>query len=150
MTALPAFRADERLLVLAPHPDDETLATGGLIQLALAAGCAVRVLILTDGDNNPWPQRWLERRWRIDAAARARWGQRRRAEARHALEILGLAPDAWCCFGWADLGLTDRLLADSASEHAIAAEIRRFAPTRLAAPFGPRNTIGALIWPPDM
>ena len=57
MTRNLTFRASDRLLVFAPHPDDETIATGELIQLAIAAGVAVRVVFATDGDNNPWPQR---------------------------------------------------------------------------------------------
>ncbi len=44
------FTAHDRLLVLAPHCDDETLATGGLIQQARAAGAAVQVVIVTNGD----------------------------------------------------------------------------------------------------
>src|SRR5512136_1478514 len=40
----------QRLLVLAPHCDDETLGSGGLIQSALAAGIQVRVVIATNGD----------------------------------------------------------------------------------------------------
>ena len=38
------------LLVLAPHPDDETLACGGVMQAALAAGLAVRVIVVSDGE----------------------------------------------------------------------------------------------------
>src|SRR5690242_21090013 len=34
----PEFSASTRLLVIAPHPDDETLATGVLLQQVLAAG----------------------------------------------------------------------------------------------------------------
>jgi len=134
MTSKLEFQRSDRLLVLAPHPDDETLATGGLIQRALAAGAAVRLLVATDGDNNPWPQRWLERRLRIDSAARTRWGQRRREESRRALAILGLPTDAVRYFGWPDLGVTDGLLANADAEQAIAAEIESFAPTHLAAP----------------
>jgi len=37
------------LLVLAPHPDDESIGCGGLIAAAAAAGHAVRVMVLTDG-----------------------------------------------------------------------------------------------------
>lgn len=40
----------ERLLVVAPHPDDETLGTGGLVQAVLANGGEVRILTLTAGD----------------------------------------------------------------------------------------------------
>lgn len=40
----------ERLLVVAPHPDDETLGAGGLIQRTLERGGAVRVVLITAGD----------------------------------------------------------------------------------------------------
>ena len=134
MTRNLTFRASDRLLVFAPHPDDETIATGELIQLAIAAGAAVRVVFATDGDNNPWPQRWVERRWRIDAAARARWGARRRAEAQAALARLGVPADAARFLGWPDLGLTGLLERDDAAIEMIAAEASAFAPTHVAAP----------------
>jgi hypothetical protein len=65
MTRPLTFTAADRLLVFAPHPDDETIATGELIQLARASGAVVHVVFATDGDNNPWPQRWCERRLHI-------------------------------------------------------------------------------------
>src|SRR5436190_21315216 len=42
--------SDSRLLVIAPHPDDETIGAGGLIQRVHAAGGQVRVVFLTEGD----------------------------------------------------------------------------------------------------
>ncbi|HEX7705129.1 MAG TPA: PIG-L family deacetylase [Thermoanaerobaculia bacterium] len=39
----------ERLLVLAPHPDDEVIGCGGLIALHLREGRSVRILVATDG-----------------------------------------------------------------------------------------------------
>jgi LmbE family N-acetylglucosaminyl deacetylase len=83
-----ALCAGARVAILAPHPDDESLGTGGLIQRALASGAEVRVLFITDGDNNPWPQRFVERRWFIGAPERARWGARRRLEGQRALAVL--------------------------------------------------------------
>lgn len=41
--------ADTNILVLAAHPDDETLGAGGLIARAAAVGCRVTVVIATDG-----------------------------------------------------------------------------------------------------
>lgn len=38
-----------RLLVLAPHPDDEVLGCGGAIAAALHAGAQVEVVVLSDG-----------------------------------------------------------------------------------------------------
>jgi LmbE family N-acetylglucosaminyl deacetylase len=133
--ALPVFSARTRLLVVAPHPDDETIANGILIQRVLAAGGAVRVLLLTDGDNNPWPQRWLERRWCLGAQARARWGRRRRAELGEALARLGLPATALWALGWPDMGVRDRLLR--ATETALAeltAAVRDFSPDVVALP----------------
>lgn len=134
MTSTLEFQRHDRLLVMAPHPDDETLATGGILQQARAAGARVRVVIASDGDNNPWPQRWLERRWRIDAAARARWGKRRRVESLRALAILGVPGEDVRHLGWPDLGLTERLLAGADAEQVLADELAAFAPTHLAAP----------------
>lgn len=45
----PALLRGERLLVLAPHPDDEVIACGGLIALHLREGRAVRIVVATDG-----------------------------------------------------------------------------------------------------
>ncbi len=40
----------ERVVVVAAHPDDETLGAGGLIVAAAAAGLHVDVVVLTDGE----------------------------------------------------------------------------------------------------
>lgn len=40
------------LLVVAPHPDDETLGCGAAIAATLAAGRSVSVVLLTDGENS--------------------------------------------------------------------------------------------------
>src|SRR5258706_7315768 len=44
---------DTRLLVVAPHPDDEVLGAGGLMQRVHTARGVVRVVYLTDGDRYP-------------------------------------------------------------------------------------------------
>ena len=125
----------QTVVVLAVHPDDESLAAGGLIQHALARGADVRVIIVTDGDNNPWPQRFIERRWRIDAADRQRWGARRRAEALSALACLGVSADAVSFWGYPDQGLTDCLLSGGEELIAqLAATLSELQPTMLVAP----------------
>jgi LmbE family N-acetylglucosaminyl deacetylase len=129
------FTPTDRVAIVAPHPDDESIATGGLIQAARAAGAAVRVVVLTDGDANVWPQRWIEKRWRIDAVARARWGARRREEARAAMRVLGLDADAAVFLGLPDLGLTGLLMrAEPAVPAALRREFAIFAPTCVVLP----------------
>jgi len=124
-----------RVLVVAPHPDDETLATGGLLQRSVALGGAVRVVFVTDGENNPWPQRVLERRWRLDSAARARWGVRRREETLHALACLGIPASSALFLHRPDQGITSLLLAgDGDLVSALAAELKTWRPTLVVAP----------------
>jgi len=131
----PRFERDDRVLVVAPHPDDEAIATGGMLQAARAAGARCRVLVATDGDNNPWPQRWIEKRWRIDAADRARWGARRRAEALAALQVLGADADSARCLGFPDLGLTLLLMSgDGRFDAALAQQFDEVRPTFLFVP----------------
>jgi LmbE family N-acetylglucosaminyl deacetylase len=40
----------ERLIVVAPHPDDEVLGAGGLIQVALARDIPLEIIAVTDGE----------------------------------------------------------------------------------------------------
>ncbi len=94
----------------------------------------MRVIVATDGDNNPWPQRWLEKRWRIDGEARRRWGKRRRGEAAQALKRLGVSTEATRHLGWPDQGLTDALIRDAQYEDQLVTELLEFAPTVIAAP----------------
>lgn len=67
-----------RLVVVSPHPDDEVLGCGGLMQAALAAGVPVRVVSVTDGeacypDQALWPPERLRdvRRHELAQALRA-------------------------------------------------------------------------------
>lgn len=81
------------VVIVAPHPDDETLGCGLLIARAARAGARVAVVALTDGQaSHPGSQRW-------PAAA---LGRLRRAELRRAMARLG-AGAARCVFlGWPD------------------------------------------------
>ncbi|HUW51854.1 MAG TPA: PIG-L family deacetylase [Rhodanobacter sp.] len=133
--APPTFSALTRLLVVAPHPDDETLATGLLIQQVRMAGGEVQILLLTAGDNNPWPQRWLERRIRIRGVDRQRWGQRRLAEMQHAVRQLDVSAQAVRLLGWPDMGITDGLLQSGGGLLTTLTEaIGEFRPSLIALP----------------
>jgi LmbE family N-acetylglucosaminyl deacetylase len=57
MSNLPAsdnftLTATDRLLVIAPHPDDESLAVGGIIWQARQLNLPVSIIFLTNGDGN--------------------------------------------------------------------------------------------------
>ena len=40
------------ILIVAPHPDDEVLSSGGLIQKAVKSGKSVHIIYLTNGDES--------------------------------------------------------------------------------------------------
>ncbi len=127
--------ASDRLLVFAPHPDDESLACGGLIQRAQRAGAVVSVVIATNGDANPWPQRLIEKRWNLGPDAAQRWGAVRHAEATAALQALGIPIDNARFLQWADQGLTKRLMDDGdASVEQLRQLIATHRPTLVAMP----------------
>src|SRR5262245_49136684 len=124
-----------RVLVLAPHPDDEALATGGLLQRCANVGAAMAVVFITDGEDNAWPQRVADRRWRIGPRERARWSARRRSEALLSLRVLGLEPDHASFLGFPDQRLTGQLVAgDSNLARVLRERCDQWSPTHLVYP----------------
>jgi len=122
-------------MLIAPHPDDEALACSVILQKAVRATAAIRIVYVTDGDDNPWPQRAVERRWRLSASDRKRWGKLRRSEALAALRVLGIHPSDIQFLGLPDQGLTDLLLRDCNSALTrIAQVIDDWSPTDILAP----------------
>jgi LmbE family N-acetylglucosaminyl deacetylase len=75
------MQAARKMLVLAPHPDDETLGCGGTIALCASGGAEVRVVIVSDGGKIS-PDSGVMR----DEVVR-----RRKQEAEEASIILGIA-----------------------------------------------------------
>jgi LmbE family N-acetylglucosaminyl deacetylase len=112
--------AGARLLVLAPHPDDETLACGGCIARAVAAGDEVHVVVVTDGRHGRWDQA-------PDTTASIRLQELARAVAQ-----LGLAPDQVHSLGRSDGSLATQIdeLRDQIGEL-----IRDHRPTVLVSPW---------------
>lgn len=96
-----------RLMVFAPHPDDETLGAGGLIQRVLAGGGKVRVVFVTNGDGYVDGVRVEARRANTHASDFIQYGQRRHDEALHALGDVGLGAADAIFLGFPDDGIDD-------------------------------------------
>ena len=89
-------------LVLAPHPDDETLGCGATIMRKLVTGASVRVVIATDGRHSPRPNKLS-----IDAFVKVReeearraarfWGSRPRTLRFYALKMVDWPTIVDCC-----------------------------------------------------
>ena len=99
-----AFRPDDRILVLAPHPDDEVIGCGGIIQKALAQKLAVRVVFFTYGDNNEWSFTVYRKHPVIEPTAVQAMGLIRHDEAVRADKILGLNSNQLVFLGYPDFG----------------------------------------------
>jgi len=101
----PLLSAETRLMVFAPHPDDESLGAGGLIQRVLTLGGKVKVVFMTNGDGFP---EGVEREDHIThptAKDFREYGAERREEALRALATLGMKERDAIFLGFPDGGL---------------------------------------------
>lgn len=93
--------AGPRVLVIAPHPDDETVATGGSIDLARRRGWDVTVVVVTNGDGFVSSQRKPGGPMPSGKTMLA-LGNRRAQEARRATAQLGVPSDHVIFLGFPD------------------------------------------------
>jgi LmbE family N-acetylglucosaminyl deacetylase len=91
-----------RLLVIAPHSDDESLATGGILQQAQAAGGRPHVILVTGGDGFRLAAEAHFRRPGLSGREMIAFGRYRLTESQAALRRLGLGPDQLSFLGYPD------------------------------------------------
>lgn len=112
LAALPAPFIDDlanaenimRLLVISPHPDDEVIAAGGLMQQVLQRGGEVRVVIVTSGDGS-LTGTMVEFRRPPRSTDYIQSGLNRQQESLRALATLGVAPGMVEFLGYPDRGI---------------------------------------------
>ncbi|HLK71598.1 MAG TPA: PIG-L family deacetylase [Steroidobacteraceae bacterium] len=102
---LPPLGANTSLLVVSPHPDDETLCCAGLIERVLQDGGQVSVLWITSGDGERIGLMLTARSLLPGAAAARHFGHTRIREARAAATLLGVPPAGQLFLGYPDGGL---------------------------------------------
>ncbi|WP_189101556.1 PIG-L deacetylase family protein [Deinococcus knuensis] len=102
----PAFRAGQRVLMLSPHPDDETLCCAGMIQQARRAGAEVFVVWVTPGDGFEFDAALTERSLRPGPAGLRELGNARADEARRAAAVLGVDAAHTFMLGYPDGALS--------------------------------------------
>ncbi len=100
----PTLTPDDRIMVFAPHPDDETLGCGGIIQQAVAMKLPVRIVWLTYGDNNEWAFFLYRKRPVLIPEEVRRMGEVRHHEALAAAKILGVDTNQLVFLGYPDFG----------------------------------------------
>lgn len=109
----PALRAivpEDSLLIVSPHPDDESLCCGGIIHAAREVGARVAIVWVTNGDGFKWDAMVVDRRLRPRAANYRDLAVRRGNEARAAAQALGVDADKLFFLGYPDRGVLALLL----------------------------------------
>ncbi|MFH0753740.1 MAG: PIG-L family deacetylase [Candidatus Omnitrophota bacterium] len=104
------FSDQDRVLVIAPHPDDETIGAGGVIQQARKAGAKVKVCLLTQGENNEFAFIVYERRIVLKPKEFLRLGEVRRRETVDAMKLLGVDAADVVSLGYPDYGTLELFL----------------------------------------
>lgn len=103
-TALPEIKKEDRILILAPHPDDEAIGCSGLIQEAVRKKADLRVLYLTNGDHNQAAFVVYEKRLTFRTGEFIHMGRVRRKESIKAMGLLGVPKDNLIFLGYPDFG----------------------------------------------
>jgi LmbE family N-acetylglucosaminyl deacetylase len=96
-----------RLLVIAPHPDDETLGAAGLMRRVITRGGTVRVVWVTSGDGFPEGVETEEGTTRPQPQDYRNYGGLREGEARAAASSLGVPSRSLSFLGFPDEGLCE-------------------------------------------
>jgi LmbE family N-acetylglucosaminyl deacetylase len=105
---VPKYRAiaqatsTDRVLIVAPHIDDEVIGAGGYALDALRNGADVYVVFLTAGDCNRLSASFLHKPY-------LEVGKARIAESRHAMALLGVPESHVFVLGYPDRGLKSML-----------------------------------------
>lgn len=101
----PAPTQATRLIVFAPHCDDETLGCAGLMQQTLAAGGQVQSVILTNGDGFRTAVERQSRTLRVGPKDYIQFAALRQDESVQALGNLGITRNNVLFLGYPDRGL---------------------------------------------
>ena len=104
LPACPTLTPDDRIIIFAPHPDDETLGCGGIIQQAVAMKLPVRIVWLTYGDNNEWSFMLYRKHIVVMPEAVRLMGEVRHQEAVAAAKVLGVDTNQLAFLGYPDFG----------------------------------------------
>ncbi|MFL6605332.1 MAG: PIG-L deacetylase family protein [Steroidobacteraceae bacterium] len=103
-TFLPITSATS-LLVVSPHPDDESLCCSGVIQRVVKAGGRVSIVWLTSGDGSELDLLVVEKSLFIRPGKLRDLAMRRMQESREAATILGVPPERLYFLGYPDRGI---------------------------------------------
>ena len=102
---IPPIDSHTSLLVVSPHPDDETLCCAGVIRRVVTAGGHASIVWLTSGDGSELDMLLIERALRVHPQKMRDLAGKRMREARAAAAVLGVPARQQFFLGYPDGGL---------------------------------------------
>lgn len=111
MQPMRPISAADSLLIIAPHPDDESLCCAGLIDLAQRAGAKVSIAWVTSGDGSRTNAMIIGRTLLPRKGGYRELGRRREGEAREAASTLEVTSDRQFFLGYPDRGILSLIVS---------------------------------------
>ena len=105
LTKFPDIYSTDRILIISPHTDDEILSSGGLMQEALAIGAQIKIIYLTNGDNNYFSVIKENKSFKETPNDFLSLGEKRMKEGNEATSVLGVSSSSLVFLGYPDNGL---------------------------------------------
>ncbi len=102
---MPSVSEMKRIMVFAPHPDDETLACGGLIAEARRKGIPVTVVVVTNGESFSYAAHIHYKKVNLPPSYYIKFGEKRQEETLSAMELLGVPKEDVLFLGYPDSDL---------------------------------------------
>lgn len=104
---IPHFFGDHRIVIFAPHCDDETLGPGGLIKEALERKINVKVVLITNGDGFAYSAKKELGHIILTPEEYIKYALIRQKETVNALKNLGLPSQDIIFLGYPDEGISE-------------------------------------------
>jgi len=98
------IKKNEKIIIFAPHPDDEILGCSGLISSTLEKNGNIWIVYLTNGDHNQLVFKLYKKKPILNPSDYIKLGEIRRKESIKATEILGVDRKNLIFLGYPDFG----------------------------------------------
>ena len=105
LAKFPEIQPEDRILIIAPHIDDEIVSAGGLIQEAISKGAQIKIVYLTNGDNNYFSVIKQNKNLKETPNDFLSLGEKRMLEAKEATSVLSVSSSSLVFLGFPDNGL---------------------------------------------
>jgi len=105
LAKFPEIQLEDRILIIAPHIDDEIVSAGGLMQEAISKGAQIKIVYLTNGNNNYFSVIKQNKNLKETPNDFLSLGEKRMLEAKEATSVLSVSSSSLVFFGFPDNGL---------------------------------------------